>query len=502
MNFKFYWINIDSSFHRKEFMENQFNKFNINNKRISAITPDDFPEILEDEPPYYCGNTCCLLNNCNDCKFEYACICSHLKAIKEGFDEGLEYFIICEDDILFPFEINFDFLIKQLPQNFHILQMMVLDDKANELLYNHYKSTNELFVRFNPNLHFFSTGMYLISRDGASNLLNKMINKTSLKFDFSQSSTLKQADFLLYLNSNTITTTFPLCIPNIKLISEIHPQHFHLHKQAILKMLDIMNDNINHPLIKNVNLRRKINYYWINLEKAIERREFMEKQFENLNNKRICAITPDDLNDILEDQPPFFCGYKECLENNCKNCPYEYATICSHLEAIKQGYIDGNDYFVVCEDDIILDFKIDFDKIIANIPNDYEILQMMVISKSHLEFLYQNCYKNNSYFVKYTPITPSAAFYLISRKGAEIILEKYINKTTNKWDIEEFNSLKVADVLLFQSVNTCVSTFPLCSFNINFKSQIHDFHFEAHNDAYLMIKEIHKDYHNNPFILT
>jgi GR25 family glycosyltransferase involved in LPS biosynthesis len=507
MNLKYYWINIESSTKRKDFMENQFLKLSYDNKRIDAITPDNFFEILEDKPPYFCGNDCCLINNCNDCKFEYACICSHLKAIKEGFDSGDEYFIVCEDDILIPFNIDFQNLINNLPKDFEIFQMMVLDENANNYLYNHFINTNEFCVKFNHTLGFYSTGMYLINRNGASKILDKMINKISLKYDFRSINTLKQADFLLYLNTNTYTSTFPLCIPNISLLSEIHPQHFFLHKKAILKILEIMNNATKYPFITNIiinNEKKNLKYYWINLDKAIERKEFMENQFNSykINNERISAKTPNDLIDILEDKPPFFCGYKECLDNKCKNCPIEYATICSHLEAIKRGYMSGSDYFIICEDDVILKFNIDFDTIISNFPKDFEIIQMMVISKSHLEYLYNDCFLKNNFFIKYAPIIPSAAFYLMSHNGAQKILEKFINKNTNKWDLSEFSGLKVADVLIYQSANTCVSTFPLCSFNINFKSQIHDFHFKAHNDAYETINEIHKNYILNPLILN
>jgi len=502
MKLKYYWINIESSVKRKEFMENQFKNLGFDNERIEAITPDNFQEVLEDEPPYFCGNNCCLLNNCNDCKFEYACSCSHLKAIQEGIKNGDEYFVICEDDIFIPFDINYEELIKKLPEDFDIFQMMVLDEASNEFLYNHFLNTNEIYMKFNPFLHFYSTGMYLISRNGALKMIEKMVN-TSLKFDFRNIPTLKQADFLLYLNVITYTTTFPLCIPNINLISEIHPQHFILHKKAILKMLDIMNNNDKYPFIHKINKKIDIKYYWINLDKAKERREFMENQFNSYKilNERISAKTPDDLKEILEDEPPFFCGYKECLDNKCKNCPIEFATICSHLEAIKKGFMSGSEYFVVCEDDVILKFNIDFNKIISNFPKDFEIMQMMIISKSHLEHFYNSCFLHQSFFIKYVPITPSAAFYLISHKGAETILEKFINKNTNKWDLREFTGLKVADVLIYQSANTCVSTFPLCSFNINFKSQIHDFHFQAHNEAYEMIEEIQKNYKLNPLII-
>jgi GR25 family glycosyltransferase involved in LPS biosynthesis len=44
-------------------------------------------------------------------------------------------------------------------------------------------------------------------------------------------------------------------------------------------------------------------HYWINIDKSIDRRTFMEKQFKNnkLDNERISAITPQDFDDVLED---------------------------------------------------------------------------------------------------------------------------------------------------------------------------------------------------------
>jgi GR25 family glycosyltransferase involved in LPS biosynthesis len=506
MNLKFFWINIGDSINRKNFMEIQFKNLNYDNKRIEAITPNDFDDVLEDKPPYFCGNQCCILNDCKDCKFEFACNCSHLKAIRDGYEEGHEYFIVCEDDIYMPFEIDFENLIKNLPIDFEIFQMMVLDDGATQTLYDHLKKTKEFYVKYNPNNAYYSTGMYIITHNGAKRILDNLINNMTLKFDFRHIDYLKQADFLLYLTANTYTTSFPLCIPNINLISEIHPQHILLHKNSILKILDIMNNLNDYPFIKKLNKisnNFNIKYYWINLDNAIERKKYMEEQFTqyNMDNERISAKTPNDLNDILQDKPPYFCGYKECFENKCKNCPIEFATICSHLEAIKKGFLSGAEYFIVCEDDVTFKFIIDFEKIIKSTP-DFEILQMMIISKDHLEYFYNEGFIKNSNFINYTPIIPSAAFYLISNKGAKKIIEKFTNNLTNKWDFKDFNNLKLADVLIYESAKTIVSTFPLCSFNINFKSQIHSHHFKIHNEAYEAITKIHKNYKLNPFIIN
>lgn len=252
-------------------------------------------------------------------------------------------------------------------------------------------------------------------------------------------------------------------------------------------------------------MNNNIKYYWINIDNAIERKNFMEFQFKkrNINNKRISAITPNNLQNYIDDKPPYNCGYPDCKLNNFKDCPIEYSVLCSHLEAIKEGYNSGEEYFIICEDDIYFLFDIDFEKIINNLPKNIEIIQMMVISYNHTNYFYNNFYKNNIHFINYNPITPSAGFYLINRKGAEKILNTYINKNTNKYNFTNCNFLKLADVLIYQTCNTCVSTFPLCIPNINFKSQIHPHHYEDHKKAFEIIDKITKEnYSNNPLILN
>lgn len=246
-----------------------------------------------------------------------------------------------------------------------------------------------------------------------------------------------------------------------------------------------------------------ITFYWINLDKATERRNFMENQFKekNLKNKRITAISPETLNEYLEDEPPYFCGYIDCAKNNCKDCIYEYSTLCSHLKAIKKAYDDGDNYFIICEDDININFKLDIYKLLLNKPPDYDIIQMMVIGAGHLEYFYYNYYKKNIQLIKYNPITPSAAYYIISRNGAKKILDMYFNEKTNKFNFKNTKFLRLADVLIFQSVQTCVLTFPLCIPNIEFKSQIHQEHFDWHKNAYEKIKEIQEDYKSNIYII-
>lgn len=244
MNINYYWINIDTSIYRRKFMELQFQKLNITNQRISAITPSSLQNFINDTPPYHCGNSCCNFGGNNDCPLEYSCSTSHLEAIKVGHKSNADYFVVCEDDIYFPFNINYEAIIKDLPEDWDIFQMMVLDDGANTQLYELYERGIN-WIRFNPNNRLFSTGMYLINRRGAKKLMKQFIDNKSNKYELTSKTQIRQADFLLYMNVNTYTSTFPYCYPNLKFISEIHPNHYFLHMASINKIKENLNKSNN-----------------------------------------------------------------------------------------------------------------------------------------------------------------------------------------------------------------------------------------------------------------
>ena len=111
--------------------------------------------------------------------------------------------------------------------------MIVLDRDANKYVYNEFYKNGIDFIKYHKDLHLFSTGMYLINRKGAEKIINYFMDTTTDKFELTSRTSIIQTDFLLYMNVNTYTTTYPLCFPNVKFISEIHPLHYQYHIQAI-----------------------------------------------------------------------------------------------------------------------------------------------------------------------------------------------------------------------------------------------------------------------------
>jgi len=245
---KHYWINIDRSKDRRAFMEEQFKKNSLDNQRVSAITPCDFDEVLEDKRPLTCKHPGCVR-----CEYEYACISSHIKAMIEGLkDDANDWFVVMEDDIVIPFDINYDELIRALPKETaspQLVQLLILYGPTVKALYNLSITQNMPFIKWQYLLP--STGMYIISREGAEILVGKYFKNN--KYDFTTCEYQVVADVALYSSITSYATTFPFAYPNIDLESEIHPEHYEAHKQTFLDIKEVINFAVRNKTIPFLN---------------------------------------------------------------------------------------------------------------------------------------------------------------------------------------------------------------------------------------------------------
>jgi GR25 family glycosyltransferase involved in LPS biosynthesis len=240
--------------------------------------------------------------------------------------------------------------------------------------------------------------------------------------------------------------------------------------------------------IKNIiNIINNImKHYWINTDKCIDRREYMEKQFKdyNIENYRISAETPETIKDFT------------IMRHNDSDFikPIEFACLLSHLKAIKKGYDDGNKYFCVCEDDFVL-CNIDENKLLNHINNFQdknnaviEAIQLFVSSNHLIYDLYKDNFVNNDVIIKRNVSYPGAVYYLVSREGASKILNKYI-LSNNNYDLS-FESWAVSDNLIYNAVDTYVLTYPIVITNIKYGSTIHPEHLVAHEEGNNVIRSI------------
>ena len=231
----------------------------------------------------------------------------------------------------------------------------------------------------------------------------------------------------------------------------------------------------------------KMKHYWINMDKCVDRKEFMNNQFKqkNIDNLRISAETPETIinyNIIRND------------ESIMTTTPEEISCILSHLKAIAQGYNDGDPYFCVLEDD--LDFaNIDFSKILnyieeAQNKNNEKVEILQLYTSGHLVViqLYNEYFLKNEVIIKRAESYPGAVYYLLSREGARKILDKYV-LSKNNYDIS-YSSWTAADNIIYAAVNSFVLTYPVVVTDIAYGSTLHPEHLPNHEYCNNIIRHI------------
>lgn len=245
---KHFWINIDTNEKRKNYMTEQYERMNLEHYRVSAFTPKDFDEMLVQKRPLTCKYP-----GCNTCEYEFACISSHVKAIQEGLKSGDEYFIVMEDDIYMPFVIDYDALIKDIPKDTEILQMLILYGPTVQHLFKVYQTTGYKYIKWKYLLP--SAGMYMVSRQGAQKIVDMFYDSNIKKYDFSKTPYQIVADVCLYESAISYSTTLPYAYPNTEMGSEIHPDHLTAHAKAVIDIKAVISqkDRVPFPFVKSCN---------------------------------------------------------------------------------------------------------------------------------------------------------------------------------------------------------------------------------------------------------
>ena len=99
---------------------------------------------------------------------EFACLVSHIKAIRRAYSEGDNIAVIAEDDMRFHTEFFDSFYEKvdTAPPDWEVLQLYTINPRIVSRLVKIHHSN---FVRWYP--QYWSTGAYIINRIGMQNLL-------------------------------------------------------------------------------------------------------------------------------------------------------------------------------------------------------------------------------------------------------------------------------------------------------------------------------------------
>ena len=207
-----YCINLDDHVERWEYMQDQFEYWNIKNyTRISGYDgrEDDLSDIITGRYPD------------NMLTGEVGCTTSHLKAMKEFLKTDAPYAIMMEDDcdldLVKFWNFNWKDFVAHLPFDWDVVQLAII-------------CTGDLHVHLHKRfVNDFSTACYMITRYHAEKLVRYHCRGEKYKLDMGVKPR-PVADDLIYNCGNTFA--IPLFMYKIQLGSSIHPEHIGVfHKQ-------------------------------------------------------------------------------------------------------------------------------------------------------------------------------------------------------------------------------------------------------------------------------
>lgn len=193
----------------------------------------------------------------------------------------------------------------------------------------------------------------------------------------------------------------------------------------------------------------KINLYYINMDKSVERKQrFLSRmtQFNNYNIIRIQAVTPKDL--------PNYNIQSNLLCSSLMK-PEEFGCTLSHLKAIETAYNNNDQYALITEDDLIINKNINWEYLISQSPTDWDIIQLFVFPTFQIMNNAKNEILKDNWLVKTNIYCPSTVCYLISRQGMNKLLTKFVDNKTNSKTImlNKHDRYCLADNLIYHNLN-------------------------------------------------
>ena len=201
-----YWLNLDADVERREYMESQFRYWEIkNHTRISGYDgrEDDVSPHLKGPIPH------------NVTQNELGCCMTHLKAIKEFYNNtDDEYCIIAEDDVNLDIARYWNFtwqeFFAEVPYDWDCIQMTTI-------------TTGDIHVRLHLKfINDFSAAFYLISRHHAAKVLKHHVRGDKYKLDNGVKPRAVSEDTILETGK---TYSIPLFLYNMSFPSSIHQEH-------------------------------------------------------------------------------------------------------------------------------------------------------------------------------------------------------------------------------------------------------------------------------------
>ena len=466
-----YWINLDRSKDRFNSMTNILSTFPVKNIRVPAIDGKK----STDDAIYSNYN---LINNITQphrTKIEYACLLSHLTAIKQFSESNYEIALIMEDDISMDFikywNKSIEDVIKNAPKNWDIIMLSYIINKNIPDLTETYT--------LNKNGHIWSALSYLINKKTAVEFINSIYKNNKYNLNPLKKHT---ADDYLFSNLITYVYKYPFFIYPNDNDSTIHADHLNTHMisknriQNILANTNNPNKDIIDKYMNGIDI-----IYWINLERSVDRHKNMIKILDMIPIKNIRIKAIDGKNENINNI------HNKFITSTFDRSNTEYACLLSHLITIKQFSESKYDTCLIFEDDISIEFIKYWNKsikdILAAAPKDWEVLMLTYITDKPLEKEYT--YNTGNIY--------STAAYIINKKAAI----KFINDIySNGKFILSSDKIHTADEFIFKSFITYAYKYAYFIYGDNNDSTIHMNHYDFHKYSKDLIVRMWKRFYN------
>ena len=222
--------------------------------------------------------------------------------------------------------------------------------------------------------------------------------------------------------------------------------------------------------------QQQLPIYYINLDSAVDRRNFMEKQFaalpknisDTLDLIRVSATTIKDVKSMVKQGTFIPNGYKLVEEKDYNKIEYQFnevAVTLSHLRSIQMAYNAGYEMALIVEDDTHLDvdFFENWKPYAAQAPRDWKVLQWITSNRA---VNVRNVTEANDFWIKWKPYYFSTVGYLIRREGMKNVLDHTIKKISmngtqiDQWKFDERGLLVADEVVYYYAKQVYTSTFP------------------------------------------
>lgn len=227
-----YWINLDRSVDRKKNMEQLLHDDAFNGIPVQRISAFDGKQNTAHVMAHY------NLQSIQQTDTEYACLLSHLEAIRTFNNSRYNIALIFEDDVTLEFKQYWTKTVKDImdnaPSDWDILLLSYMYSDLNPLI-PFYDWVSCDFDYDTVSNKYFSAVAYIINKGGA----NKVMRNTYSNGKYALPPNIKHvSDVYIYGITNCYVYKYPMFIYNTDVESTIHQDHIPYHimsKQHIVE---------------------------------------------------------------------------------------------------------------------------------------------------------------------------------------------------------------------------------------------------------------------------